>query len=612
MWGNYGIRKDAADSFFEMPALSFHAQDRLHSLFDRVLDSDQQFTLVIGAGVSLDAGLPSWGQLVANMINSASFDERWRQSAISDGADLMRKAETVLQIIMANRSSSRQQIVREALYMEGGGSDSPITPGRLADAIARLFILMRGRIGLVTTNFDTVLEDAINGYWNATDPENDEASFSVQSHVLHASDEPPGDSEWDPESSVMHLHGLLAPGEDARGQLVLTESDFLSVGPHVQRFLFARMKESVTIFIGVSLTDPNLVGPLWKLKEADADAKSSKTFVLSICTPRNSVIESGGDLDTAEAYEIKKIEALAKVLPVTPIVLKSYGQQMQLVNELSYALQLARAGKQSDYMDNDDPATSVRYGFRLSRVLDRAYTNINCSPDEDFPSRDNAKELSDRLFVPLDDGGALSALLTDAREELRISHSRSDRKIYEQFRRRFEEERFGLFLWLRSRISLVATKASYSLRLVGTSVYQHRAEWSLDRTAALRSITRFPVALAEFNGTTVLQDFETKADWQLWRSILAVPFSCNIASLDPEAENEARWLNDVPAGVISLNSNCYATRSSWDRDDPRSIMSAMYTGTFHRLAALLQAVAIETIGSARALPQPAPGVEDIR
>ncbi len=174
-------------------------------------------------------------------------------------------------------------------------------------------------------------------------------------------------------------------GDEARGKLVLTESDFLSVGPRVKQFLLARMRKTVTIFfIGVSLTDPNLVGPLWQRQEDDNDS-GERTFVLSVCTSRNASAHNGIDPDTAEAYEIKKVEALARVLPVTPILLKSYGQQIQLMNELAYVLQLQQDEREEAYMDDDEPSTSERYGHRLTRVLEAAYTNINCSPDEDFP-----------------------------------------------------------------------------------------------------------------------------------------------------------------------------------------------------------------------------------
>ena len=604
MQHKYGISKDKGDSFFELPALSFRSQERLHSLFDLVLDDSQTFTLVIGAGVSLDAGLPSWGQLIANMVNSPQFDQRWRNAAFDDGADLIRKAETVLQLILARRGSTRSQIVREALYLEGGGTDIPITPGRLADTIARLFIMLRRmnrNVGLITTNYDTVLESAINGYGDATQTPSGEDSFNVTPHVLsQPEDGDDGDSTWNPNSSVMHLHGLLAPGEEPSGDLVLTESDFLSVGPRVKRFLLSRMRNSVTVFIGVSLTDPNLVGPLWQLKEEGGTG--DKAFVFSVCTPQNVTADSEIDLDTAEAYEIKKVDALSKVLPVTPILLKSYGQQMQLVNELAYLLQLENDGKASTYMEDDDPATSERYGYRLTRVLESAYTNINCSADDDFPAGEFAQILSDRLFAPLSASGTLTELLRQARMELRDSHSRRERRIYQDFHQQFEDERFGIFLWLRSRTNNWGVRADYSLRLVGTSVYQHRGEWSLDRTAPVRSVTRFPVARAEFNGTRALQDFDEKVDWQLWRSVLAIPISCNITSLSPEGDDGATYLNDVPAGVISLNSNLCAARPDWQRDDRRSILSAMYAPTFDRLAALLHAIAIDAISADRHSP----------
>ncbi len=68
------------------------------------------------------------GQLIANMVNSSQFEDRWREAAVLDDADLIRKAETVLQMILAKRASTRSQIVRDALYTDRGGNDRPITP----------------------------------------------------------------------------------------------------------------------------------------------------------------------------------------------------------------------------------------------------------------------------------------------------------------------------------------------------------------------------------------------------------------------------------------------------------------------------------------------------
>ncbi len=113
----------------------------------------------------------------------------------------------------------------------------------------------------------------------------------------------------------------------------------------------------------------------------------------------------------------------------------------------------------------------------------------------------------------------------------------------------------------------------------------------------MRAGSRFPAARAEFNGTFALQDDEKDSDWQLWRSILAVPISCNITDIERGGETTSRLLADVPIGVITLNSRLLATRSVWQRDDPRSILSAMYAPTFDRLTALLHAVAIAAISS---------------
>ncbi len=127
----------------------------------------------------------------------------------------------------------------------------------------------------------------------------------------------------------------------------------------------------------------------------------------------------------------------------------------------------------------------------------------------------------------------------------------------------------------------------------------------MDRTADIRSITRFPVAHAAFGGNWAWQDEEKSVDWQLWRSVLAVPINCNMADLT--SGEDGRYLDDVPVGVISLNSTMFATQPSWQRDDQRSILSAMYTATFDELTALLLKIGIRVIAAAPPQPALAPG-----
>ena len=77
------------EEFFSHPAISYEHQPNLRELFERLTDSDDRFTIVVGAGVSLDAGLPSWPKLIDNIVELID-EEKWRRESRLDATDLQR------------------------------------------------------------------------------------------------------------------------------------------------------------------------------------------------------------------------------------------------------------------------------------------------------------------------------------------------------------------------------------------------------------------------------------------------------------------------------------------------------------------------------------------
>jgi SIR2-like domain len=456
-----GITKDFTDEFFENPTLSFASQNKLHELFDQILDSDQEFVLIIGAGVALDGGFPSWSGLIKNIIDTSFIDDKWRSTAHADRADLLRKAETVIQIAVDYTSSPREEIIRNALYRSSDKSYvANVIPGNLADAIARLYFLMRKRIGIVTSNYDTVIETAINTYV-ATDQEQVVSPVPFDKAV-HMNDQGVSDN-WKCDSEVLHIHGILEPNTPPAGRSILTESDYLEYGSDIVDFIEALIQKKNVIFIGVSLTDPNLVAPLWRIKkrrairaltEAEPQAGSIPTgiYAFSVVSPVQGDGEDRSDIDKAESYEVRKALSLSNVLGISIILLKSYGEQMQLIDEMSYALQNAvNSPGGVEYIGDAGPDESIQYVVRLSRTLDECYRNLGCGDTGEFPVNAAAAELSDRLYrylTPKVDDSIVDLLKT-AKDKIRRSHAKSQRDVFADFAGSFDNERFGIFLWLR-------------------------------------------------------------------------------------------------------------------------------------------------------------------
>jgi len=324
------------DGFFAGPAISFSKQPDLKRLFECLIDPEKTFTFVVGAGASLDANLPTWSRLIEN-ITELIPNERWRTAAKEDRSELLRKAESSLQLAQEDSNDTAVSIIREALYRRSDGStNNKPKYGRLADVIARLATCLKDRVYVATINLDTLLEDAMTEYRRLTDavkiaavpffaPEKDDEHYaSYQQTGVPAN--------WRAGSTVLHLHGIPEPGKDQEGNIVLTETDFVTYGPAVRGLIKRRLESSHVVFFGVSLTDPNLVSPLWEVNNQKPRATDVReSFVFSVAAPDPNAV----DVNTSRAYAIKKAQYLSNDLGLHTIFLKSYGQQIQAIAEAS-------------------------------------------------------------------------------------------------------------------------------------------------------------------------------------------------------------------------------------------------------------------------------------
>lgn len=527
--------EEFCDLFFRKPALSFKLQPSFEEICKNLADKDdaRKFTFVLGAGVSLDAKLPTWAKLVDNICEYIE-KPAWKSASKADTAELSRKAESAIQLVTGGDKSLNSGVIKRALYRtaSGGQNVSP-RPGVLAEQIARLVSLMGDRARVATMNYDTLIETAIStlGDGNANslhfDPEK-----STQEGWPYL-------PEWH-KRAVLHLHGLIPPGgESPKGNIVLTESDFLLHGPSVRDFLERCLIDSHVIFIGVSLTDPNLVSPLWKIQNSRADRPAS--YVLSVAVPRRGAV----DPNAARAFEIKKSSYLSSALGLRTIFFKSYGQQSQAVSELGLT-----CAYPDNYL-NSDPETSLRYGFRLERELTKAYKHLGCGEKLEAPTGDDGSKLSKllRCYLREQDGIAdrldreLASLQTDNR-----THRQEAARTYGNS---FRDEKFGLFLWLRFPTS--RGDSEYKLKLVGTSVYVHSENWSLTRDAEISETSPWACGRALFYGRTDICDVEpVDSSFKLWRSVRAVPFSHVPSDL----------FGEIQIGAITLNSNRFTIGNS--------------------------------------------------
>ena len=518
---------------FYQPALSFETQPDLEQLFQLVITPPSDsglITLFCGAGVSVEAGLPAWDQLVRNICDLAPQPLNGMLKA--DTTDPMRKVEYALRMAEDRRKHS-EELVRDSLYEIG---KDPL-PSLMADSVARIKKVLPDRVRIVTTNFDHLLEAALVRYFGKATP------FGLKD-VNRWLAEPVDENHV----NVLHLHGMVEPGKrDALRPLILSESFFQRYGPRVRRTVRKILEESDTIFVGVSLADPNLVGPLTDLRKHQAKKRSKryshKAFLLTVPN-----LVPGYSAEESFDYSCERASYFEEALGVTAIHLKAYSQIPQVLYDFTLA------AKEPDLYMSDDPATSLRYGHRLERALDVAYARVEHS------SAKAARKVSTSLHRELNsDEGPLAFL-----EEFRNSYVRS--KYFNRYgidRQFLDGEHFSLYLWLRTPRNPSSNEYSYSLRLVASSAVSHRDEWSIRRDLNIVPGSDWPVVQAAYYGNArwdTLEDFRLQ---KLWKYAINV----NISTVGDEDA-----LDILNVGVLSLQSTRPVVDLAKMKEDRRSLV----------------------------------------
>jgi hypothetical protein len=196
-----------------------------------------RLTFVLGAGASMEAGLPSWRSLVRDLLH----DVAPRSLGGADRAAwLDAVAESgVLGMAATARAFSRSDaefVRRVQHHVYRGRGEEHFEPGPLTQEIAA-WKRDHPAVQLATFNYDPLLERAL-----------EDRGLAVQARE---DDEP----EPDGVAFVRHLHGRLT--EDA---IVLTERDYARwpAGGWQDRFM-AQALDGLCVFVGLSFTDQNLL-----------------------------------------------------------------------------------------------------------------------------------------------------------------------------------------------------------------------------------------------------------------------------------------------------------------------------------------------------------------
>lgn len=260
----------------------------------------EKIALFLGAGVSKDAGIPQWNELINALLS------RMIASRIKDNNEAFSKhLDSIINYAHHNQENSP---ITQMRYIKGAFSpeeynhfvhtvlysNSPRVDTDLLTAIAAICTPRRNHIGVqgvVTYNFDNLLERCLEG-------------LRVKTNVISSEE----DISTPDKLSIFHVHGYMPLEEDSTStntELIFSEEDYHRV--YRDAYCWSNLaqlnylREHTCLFIGCSLTDPNL-RRLLDVAKRNNEKPRHYAFL------RRSTISDIDEVDTVALEEYKKID----------------------------------------------------------------------------------------------------------------------------------------------------------------------------------------------------------------------------------------------------------------------------------------------------------------
>ncbi len=531
-------------------ALSATAQPLVWELINEFKDLSRSLVIVVGAGASMEVGLPSWTELVDEI--AAAFVPASMQESLKVLTNENVQRRGLMTVALAGEDASgvgEEEMVRHALYR---GGRQP-RPGPLVNAITRLVQVVKQPTRIITTNYDTLLEEALSR----------RTGQPVRSYSLDGNDHKPERSykAWAKLTdtarfhSVLHVHGRVASPSTklTYGPIILTEADYLTNGRRVVDALAAEIQDSLTIFVGLSMTDINLLGAARRV--SGKTAKGTKMFALSTPTIDHPNLTRQQCAETAAAVA----RCLELEYGIQPILLKTYAQVVQLVSDLSLAYTSPKRFVQGGQ-------SSLRYGSRFCGYITQIYDGLAVDKATGRPSPKKVGGLS---------------------REFHLRFSNEITPLLNEFRSRYRgevipDENFGCFLWLRDYLDTVGD--SFGLRLILNTSYTHFTARTGERVEPVTATSPYAAVQAVHRGqfaSMVVRGDPGRS--QTWKSSFAWPLQATGTSVRRKVSGD--FLDQLTIGSISLNSS--APRDPRDEDGRRSIIGCLTEEEQSRIAGAL-------------------------
>lgn len=219
---------------------------------------NEELTLFLGAGVSIDAGIPLWKDLINLM-----FSEMILEIANKNHNSLL--SQNMLEIMNLAYNNQEESPLAQMRYIRGAFETKEYhkllhkilyknkvnTNTKLLKAIAEICIPKRNHIGvrsIITYNFDDLIEKCLKKYKIATNVIDSELGSTSPDKL-----------------SIFHVHGYMPSkieNYDDNNELVFSEENYHRIYRDVYCWSnivqLNYLRETTGLFIGCSLTDPNL------------------------------------------------------------------------------------------------------------------------------------------------------------------------------------------------------------------------------------------------------------------------------------------------------------------------------------------------------------------
>jgi len=231
------------------------SQNEQYTTSLRTAFTEDRLSLFIGAGVSRSADYPDWPALVRRLATRVFNNHSATPLNPEEHEEIQKFFESevpaspliVARLLRNSLAGGFADAVRGALYE---GTSTPATSPLIA-SLGALCMPQRGRLGVqavVNYNFDDLLESEL------------ERRAIAHRVVLSDSDKPART-----ELPIYHVHGFLPRksklSELQKGALVLSEDSYHAqfADPYIWTNLvqLTLLRQSVCLFVGVSMTDPN-------------------------------------------------------------------------------------------------------------------------------------------------------------------------------------------------------------------------------------------------------------------------------------------------------------------------------------------------------------------